>query len=145
MREICAASLARSSIRDCDCRRSGDLLGRERGIPGLPIPRRALPALETVVVEQGDVTLVVTENGSLESSVDDVIRCRVESFQAAGGRSRRKLGATPVSGTNGEHQEWRSGLGIGDPEPNDRCCDQGEGSGKISAIETSRRCKDQRD
>ena len=41
---------------------------------------RALPALETVEVDQGDVTLVVTENGQLESSVDDVVRCGVESF-----------------------------------------------------------------
>jgi multidrug resistance efflux pump len=33
-----------------------------------------------VEVDQGDVALVVTETGVLESSVDDVVRCRVESF-----------------------------------------------------------------
>ncbi len=38
------------------------------------------PALSTVEVDQGDVALVVTSNGILESSVDDVVRCRVESF-----------------------------------------------------------------
>jgi multidrug resistance efflux pump len=44
-------------------------------------PSRSLPALETVVVDEGDIAVVVTENGSIESSVDDVIRCRVEAFQ----------------------------------------------------------------
>ena len=38
------------------------------------------PSLATVAVDQGDVDLVVTETGFLESSVDDVVRCRVESF-----------------------------------------------------------------
>jgi HlyD family secretion protein len=42
--------------------------------------RESLPAMATVEVDQGDVSLVVTENGILESSVDDVVRCRVESF-----------------------------------------------------------------
>ncbi len=32
-------------------------------------------------MDQGDLAVVVTENGSIESSVDDVVRCRVESFQ----------------------------------------------------------------
>ena len=41
---------------------------------------RSLPAMATVEVDQGDVSLVVTENGVLESSVDDLVRCRVESF-----------------------------------------------------------------
>jgi HlyD family secretion protein len=38
------------------------------------------PGVATVVVDRGDVTQVVTENGSIESSDDDVVRCRVESF-----------------------------------------------------------------
>ena len=57
-----------------------------------PFRPRSLPAIETVVVDQGDVTLVVTENGSIESSVDDVIRCGVESF------SRLPVGAPPTRG-----------------------------------------------
>jgi HlyD family secretion protein len=38
------------------------------------------PHVATVEVDQGDVAQVVTETGFLESSVDDVVRCRVESF-----------------------------------------------------------------
>jgi HlyD family secretion protein len=40
----------------------------------------SVPAVAIVEVDQGDVSLVVTENGVLESSVDDVVRCRVESI-----------------------------------------------------------------
>jgi HlyD family secretion protein len=47
--------------------------------PG-PFQHKTLPALATVEVDRGDVSLVVTENGFLESSVDDVVRCRVESI-----------------------------------------------------------------
>lgn len=36
--------------------------------------------LATIVVDRGDVVPVVTENGSVESADDMVIRCRVESF-----------------------------------------------------------------
>ncbi len=43
-------------------------------------PPRSVPAVTTVEVDQGDVSVVVTENGFLESSVDDVVRCRVESL-----------------------------------------------------------------
>jgi HlyD family secretion protein len=50
--------------------------GKRRG-PFGPGPR---PPLTTVAVDQGDVALVVTETGVLESSVDDLVRCRVESF-----------------------------------------------------------------
>ena len=46
-----------------------------------PVSARVLPPpVATVEVDQGDVSLVVTENGVLESSVDDVVRCRVESL-----------------------------------------------------------------
>ena len=38
------------------------------------------PVTATVVVDRGDVTQVVTENGSIESSDDDLVRCRVEPF-----------------------------------------------------------------
>jgi len=41
----------------------------------------SVPVLETVEVDQGDVDMIVTENGFLESSGDDAVRCRVESFQ----------------------------------------------------------------
>ncbi len=47
---------------------------------GGPLPRESAPEVATVEVDQGDVSLVVTENGVLESSVDDVVRCRVESL-----------------------------------------------------------------
>jgi multidrug resistance efflux pump len=40
-----------------------------------------VPDMETVEVDRGDVELVVVEKGSLETSDDDVVRCRVESFQ----------------------------------------------------------------
>ena len=45
-----------------------------------PYQHRSVPAVATVEVDQGDVSLVVTENGFLESSVDDVVRSRVESI-----------------------------------------------------------------
>jgi hypothetical protein len=47
--------------------------------PG-PYQHRSVPAVATVEVDQGDVSLVVTENGFLESSIDDVVRSRVESI-----------------------------------------------------------------
>ncbi len=53
-------------------------LGMGRRIVG-PDPN-ARPGLETIEVDRGDVVPVVTEKGVLESSVDDVIRCRVEPF-----------------------------------------------------------------
>jgi HlyD family secretion protein len=40
----------------------------------------APPVLATVKVDRGDIAQVVTENGSIEGSDDDVVRCRVESF-----------------------------------------------------------------
>ena len=63
-----------------------------------PFRPRSLPAIETVVVDQGDVTLVVTENGSIESSVDDVIRCGVESF------SRLPVGRRPPESSHGRRR-----------------------------------------
>jgi HlyD family secretion protein len=45
-----------------------------------PFPHGSAPALATVAVDEGDVSLIVTETGVLESSVDDVVRCRVESL-----------------------------------------------------------------
>ena len=41
---------------------------------------RAPLDLATATVDRGDVTLVVTESGVLESAYDSVIRCEVESF-----------------------------------------------------------------
>ena len=38
------------------------------------------PVVATVEVDRGDVAQVVIENGSIEGSDDDVVRCRVESF-----------------------------------------------------------------
>jgi len=80
-------------------------------------PSSAASELETVEVDRGDVVLLVTENGSLESSIDDVIRCRVESFlslpsappvaisesQLAPARSARVrvAGVSPASGMTG--------------------------------------------
>ena len=57
-------------------------LGVGLGMKYLPgsVQPGAVPVLETLEVDQGDVSLVVTENGFLESSVDDLVRCRVESM-----------------------------------------------------------------
>ncbi len=43
-------------------------------------PSGLLPETGTVEVDRGDVFQVVTENGSIESSDESVVRCRVESF-----------------------------------------------------------------
>jgi HlyD family secretion protein len=43
-------------------------------------PTRPIADLPTVEVDRADVAWVLTENGSVESSDDAVIRCRVESF-----------------------------------------------------------------
>jgi HlyD family secretion protein len=40
----------------------------------------SLPAFETVEVDRGDLVVVVTENGTLESGDDSIVRCQVESF-----------------------------------------------------------------
>src|SRR5262245_59094309 len=50
---------------------------RYRAVPFESSPR---PSLATLEVDQGDVAVVVTETGVLESSVDDMVKCRVESF-----------------------------------------------------------------
>ena len=65
-------------LRSPACLALGVGLGM-RYLPGSVQPG-AVPVLETLEVDQGDVSLVVTENGFLESSVDDVVRCRVESM-----------------------------------------------------------------
>ena len=44
------------------------------------VPSTALAELATVEVDQGDVVPVVTEQGSIESPDDSLVRCRVESF-----------------------------------------------------------------
>jgi hypothetical protein len=74
----------------------------------------SLPDLATVEVDQGDMTLVVTENGSLESLDDDVARCRVESFLAlpVGAPAARWVGdrtfaAIAMSTTTGTDWIWR--------------------------------------
>src|SRR5262249_23046023 len=46
-----------------------------------PFRSSTLPDLELVEVDRGDLDLVVIERGSIESSDEDVVRCRVESFQ----------------------------------------------------------------
>ena len=51
-----------------------------RGYRAAQLQEKPGPAVATVEVDKGDVALVVTETGVLESSVDDVVRCRVESF-----------------------------------------------------------------
>jgi len=51
-------------------------LGHEAGSSA----SRSLPETATFEVDSGDVVMVVTENGSIESSDDSVVRCRVESF-----------------------------------------------------------------
>ncbi len=51
-------------------------LGHETGRS----PSSTLPPTATVEVDSGDVVEVVTENGSIESSDDSLVRCRVESF-----------------------------------------------------------------
>jgi HlyD family secretion protein len=53
----------------------------------------------TARVDRGDIDQVVTENGSVESSDDDVVRCQVESFLAlpdagAAGKSERRPSPT---------------------------------------------------
>ncbi len=53
---------------------------RRTALPTGSIRHESLPDVATVEVDQGDVSLVVTETGVLESSVDDVVRCRVESI-----------------------------------------------------------------
>jgi HlyD family secretion protein len=55
------------------------------------------PVLATAEVDRGDIAQVVTENGSVEGSDDDLVRCQVESFlalpvaPAAGNGERRPL------------------------------------------------------
>jgi HlyD family secretion protein len=63
--------------------------------PG-PFESSSHSPLPTLEVDQGDVALVVTETGILESSVDDVVRCRVESFLRVPVGSPR-AGALPQS------------------------------------------------
>ena len=58
----------------------GFSLMRPTASPPGSIRHESLPDVATVEVDQGDVSLVVTETGVLESSVDDVVRCRVESL-----------------------------------------------------------------
>jgi multidrug efflux pump subunit AcrA (membrane-fusion protein) len=53
-----------------------------RGYFTRPLRSNSPADIETVVVDRGDIDLVVIEKGSLESSDSDVVRCRVESFQA---------------------------------------------------------------
>ncbi len=75
-----------------------------RDPPG-SLQNRSTPPVATVEVDRGDVSLVVTENGFLESSVDDVERCRVESILGlpaglplSGGERRPTPPATARSG-----------------------------------------------
>ena len=55
------------------------------------VTKSSISNLATVEVDQGDVALVVTEDGSLESSDDDVIRCRIESFLGCRPEHRRRI------------------------------------------------------
>jgi HlyD family secretion protein len=102
---IVAAGVATAAATVCALgmgRRSGDL------------PSSVARELETVEVDRGDLALVVTEKGALESSLDDVIRCRVEPFLSlpsgppvassesrtppARGARTRVAGVSPASG-----------------------------------------------
>ncbi len=65
-------------------------LGHETGRS----PSSTLPETATVEVDQGDVVEIVTENGSIESSDDSLVRCRVESFL---GLPVGAPGANPIS------------------------------------------------
>src|SRR5262249_30361560 len=52
------------------------------------------PSLTTIEIDRGDVALVVTENGSLESADSATVRCEVEALmgntlQQAGGMGGR--------------------------------------------------------
>ena len=71
-RNLCVAAAAAGSFALC--------WALSAGFPSVQFRSRSVPAPATVEVDRGDVAVVVTENGSLESSVDDVVRCRVESF-----------------------------------------------------------------
>ena len=61
--------------------------------------------LATVTVDRGDVTLIVTESGVLESTYDSVVRCEVESFlglPVATAKGPPSDGTVPrLSGTGG--------------------------------------------
>lgn len=53
--------------------------------------------VETIVVDRGDVALVVTENGTLESADNATVRCEVEALVGAtgGANNRGAAGAQP--------------------------------------------------
>ena len=69
------------SLRDRhDSRRPRSFVPGVHGSHPGSFHHESLPDVATVEVDQGDVSLVVTETGVLESSVDDVVRCRVESL-----------------------------------------------------------------
>jgi HlyD family secretion protein len=74
--------------------------------PG-PFPHGSSPALATVEVDEGDVSLIVTETGVLESSVDDVVRCRVESLLGL------PVGAPPAGASPPRSQAARARIGGG--------------------------------
>ncbi len=66
---------------------------------------RPVAPIETLQVDQGEIALVVTENGSLESANNTTVRCQVEALIGLVGGTQ---GATGTNGRNGS-QGSRSG------------------------------------
>jgi multidrug resistance efflux pump len=70
-----------------------------------------LLAIDLVEVDEGDITEIVVENGTLESSMSTVVRCEVEALMGTVGGSNSQTGSsrTGAGGTSGTSQGGTSG------------------------------------
>src|SRR4051794_7094783 len=71
-----------------------------------------VPTLNTLEVDRGDVVLVVTENGSLESADNATVRCQVEALiGTTGGAGGSQGNRSGTSGGQNAQQGGAAGAG----------------------------------
>jgi HlyD family secretion protein len=77
----------------------------------------AMPVLELYQIDQGDIDVVVVENGTIESGVTTPVRCRVEALlgttasQGANGKSAGGTGGGSAQGSGGASGAQGGGSG----------------------------------